>query len=116
MVGSFPYAGITLIRSAKGRRESGISVPKDTPNERKLFVRRRSFLVKAFERNDAKYPLTSKNGPPILPPIDSNTSSNKGSSIVRDMVITPATKQIKRHAGPDPASSQINFGFRLSPE
>ncbi len=30
--------------------------------------------------------------------------------------ITPATKQIKCHAGPDPASSQINSGFRLSPE
>ena len=51
MFGSFPYAGITLIRSAKGRRKSGISVPKDTPNERRPFVRRRSFLVKAFERD-----------------------------------------------------------------
>src|SRR5512137_1691104 len=36
--GSFPYAGITLIRSAKGRRKSGISVPKDTPNERSNYV------------------------------------------------------------------------------
>jgi hypothetical protein len=31
MLGSFPYAGITLIRSVKGRRKSGVSVPVRTP-------------------------------------------------------------------------------------
>jgi hypothetical protein len=31
-------------------------------------------------------------------------------------VITLATKHMKCHAGPDPASSLINSGFRLSPE
>ncbi len=31
--GSFPYAGITLIRSVKGHRKSGVSVPQDTPNK-----------------------------------------------------------------------------------
>jgi len=36
--GSFPYAGITLIRSVKGRRKSGISVPQDTPNERRNYA------------------------------------------------------------------------------
>jgi hypothetical protein len=32
--GSFPYAGITLIRLVKGCRKPGISVQQDTPNER----------------------------------------------------------------------------------
>ena len=35
---------------------------------------------------DAKYPLTSKNSPPILRSIESNTLSNKGSFTARDMV------------------------------
>jgi hypothetical protein len=34
----------------------------------------------------SKYPLTSKNSPPILPSIESDTLSNKGSFTVRDMV------------------------------
>jgi len=34
----------------------------------------------------SKYPLTSKNSPPILPSIESNTLSNKGSFTVRDTV------------------------------
>jgi hypothetical protein len=35
---------------------------------------------------DAEYPLTSKNSPPILPSIESNTLSNKGSFTARNMV------------------------------
>jgi hypothetical protein len=35
---------------------------------------------------DARYPLTSKNSPPILPSIEGNTLSNKGSFTARDMV------------------------------
>ena len=36
--GSFPYAGITLIRSVKGCRNTGISVPQDTPNKQFMYM------------------------------------------------------------------------------
>jgi hypothetical protein len=52
--------------------------------------RRRSTSLSQLHRQpllfDARYPLTSKNSPPILPSIESNTLSNKGSFTARDMI------------------------------
>jgi hypothetical protein len=58
-----------LISQKSGRRSTFLSQPHRHPL---LF--------------DAKYPLTSKNSPSILPSIEINTLSNKGSFAVRDMV------------------------------
>jgi hypothetical protein len=38
------------------------------------------------KKGNAKYPLTSENSPLILPCIESDTSSNKGSFTARDMI------------------------------
>jgi len=57
---------------------------------------------------DAKYPLTSKNSPPILPSIESNTLSNKGSFTARDMV--------KREVFDKVVIADLNLCYRRSGE